>query len=91
MLEYSIFSFWQTILLPVETGELRYFPPATWQDAEQTCIDEGGHLPSIHTDADEERLIDAYAGSPWVGANSIAVEVRWLACNGICLSPSIDI
>ena len=71
------------IYLPVLTGNLQYYSdPAAlpWQDVGPFCIDQGGHLVSVHSDAKLEFLIDfvlTQEDDPRVliGMNNLEVEV----------------
>ena len=46
---------------------------APWADAEEDCKNKGGHLASIHSEA-ERLFIYGYANDIWIGASDSAVE-----------------
>ena len=54
--------------------------PLTWLEAEAACVQNGGHLAGIHTEADEERVLAAagYNGTQgfWIGLTHDHHETR---------------
>ena len=58
----------------VDCGGATWLPVAdpglTWAEAEQACVDLGGHLASIHSDEEQQCVVDLTtdAGTPGVGA-----------------------
>ena len=50
-----------------------------WQDAENDCILRGGHLASIHSQAEGDFIIELAGSSTtyiWLGATDIVLEVK---------------
>jgi len=52
---------------------------STWNDAENECKSKGGHLASIHSEA-ERVFIYNFSGKTdtWVGGSDLAVEASYL-------------
>ena len=43
--------------------------PRSWADAEADCVRQGGHLASIHSDADMELARSLVGNTAWIGLN----------------------
>jgi len=55
-----------------------------WNDARETCVKMGGDLVSIHTAAQNNKVLnfvqkeDPNATVVWTGLNSLGEEVSWV-------------
>ena len=59
----------------------------SWQDAENYCVREGGHLASIHSKEENDfvaKLASPVVGraEPWIGGNDITAEGSWAWSDG---------
>ena len=48
-----------------------------WSDAEEFCVNEGGHLASITSDAINSYVREGISGHLWIGGNDIHQEGVW--------------
>lgn len=70
----------QCIVAPLLGGDtVSYcFTPRTYDDAEADCVEQGGHLVSIHSQAEQDAIVDRAFGiqttSWWIGFDDRAIE-----------------
>merc|ERR1719334_2281473 len=62
--------------------EYKFFNEAkSWYDAEKSCVKEGGHLASIHSKEDHEKIINLVKDVPsyrvWIGGSDDKREGKW--------------
>ena len=63
----------------------------SWQDAENYCVREGGHLASIHSKEENDfvaKLASPVVGraEPWIGGNDLTAEGSWAWSDGSTFS-----
>ena len=61
--------------------------PADWQTAEDTCVSEGGHLASVHSQANADAIETLVGNTAWIGFTDSAEEGKFVWSDG---SPSND-
>ena len=65
-------------------------PWATWNDARKTCIDEGGQLAIINSDAEGTILVDWLKGEniaeAWIGTHDMFRKGHWVTLTGETLA-----
>jgi len=58
----------------------------TWQDAEDHCQKEGGHLTSIHSPEEQNLVVSLHSGSFWAGGSDLDTEGNWKWTDNTSLS-----
>ena len=58
----------------------------TWQDAENHCQKEGGHLTSIHSPEEQNLVVSLHSGSFWAGGSDLDTEGNWKWTDNTSLS-----
>jgi len=53
-----------------------------WNDAESFCQDEGGHLASVHSEAQNDFLFTISGFATWLGGHFVETEGKWTWSDG---------
>ena len=56
--------------------------PLIWDEAEKQCIDQGGHLASVHSAEENNFIRSLYTGSAWIGGSNFETEGKWVWSDG---------
>ena len=61
----------------------------TWADAEKKCVEEGGHLASVESNAENwsiQGLLKDIQDPVWLGGSDAAAEGTWVFTDGTALT-----
>merc|ERR1711872_356271 len=58
----------------------------SWQDAENYCQGEGGHLASIHSEEENNFVAGLDSDSMWLGGTDVTTEGSWVWSDGSTFS-----
>ena len=54
-----------------------------WIDAESHCVEQGGHLTSVHSDQEKDFILSlVHSGWFWIGGNDREDEKEWVWSDG---------
>ncbi|MBK8974391.1 MAG: hypothetical protein IPM29_00545 [Planctomycetes bacterium] len=57
-------------------------PTSSWEEAELTAVQLGGHLATVRSQAEQDRLTQRFGQRKWIGLNDAAVEGSWRWSSG---------
>jgi hypothetical protein len=72
---------------PINGNRYALTPPMEWPDAEALAVQEGGHLATVRSQAEQDWLWKTFGGADlWIGFNDLAVEGQWVWTSGESVS-----